>query len=234
MNLLLIDDHAMLRDALAGMLREAMPDTQVRVADSGAEGLALAEQSEPDYVFLDYNMPGLNGLETAQRLLERHPYLSIICLSVRTDQSIVQDLFAVGVHAYVLKDDDFSTLIEAFRAVEAGQRYLSPTLQGLVDMPTIENSKPKNRFGYSGLTDRQRDVLALIASGLSTREISEETGLSTKTLDSHRRRIQQRLGVDSIAELTRIAIREGLVALEDGEVLFGKAKTNVNAMAIAK
>lgn len=219
MELLLVDDHVMLRDALASMLRQAMPAASIRYAGTGAEALSLAEQAEPDCVVLDFNMPGLDGLEVTKRLLERYPGLFIICLSVRTDITLIEELFSAGIRGYVLKDDDFDRLLEALRSVMAGQHYVSPCLQGLVELPVLGGNEKNSGLGYSALTARQRDVLARIASGLSIREISSDIGLSTKTLDAHRRRIQAKLGVDSVADLTRIAIREGLVTVEGDPVL---------------
>lgn len=227
MELVFADDHLVLRDALASMLIQAMPGTKIRFAGSGSEALSDVDQSEPDCVLLDINLPGLTGLETARRLIDRRPNLSIICLSFRTELTLISELFSVGVCAYVLKEEEFDALLDAFREVLAGRRYISPSLEALVELPPLTGPGTKKAcLGYSALTAKQRDVLARIASGLSMREISSDTGLSTKTLDAHRRRIQQKLGVDSVAELTRIAIREGLVTIEGRPVFPGTLLTN--------
>lgn len=221
MDLLIVDDHELFRDALAGMLRQAISGSRIAVAGCAQDALNVAEQVEPDFVFLDFNLPGPNGLEVARCLLEMYPDVSIICLSVRVDQGLIQELYASGVRGYVLKDEEFDVLVEAFRAVQAGQRYLSPRLQGQVELPEMKRPGTKPLSGFMSLTSRQRDILARLASGVCAREISKETGLSTKTIDAHRRRIQQRLAVDSIAELTRVAVREGLVGL-DGDLWCGQ------------
>jgi DNA-binding NarL/FixJ family response regulator len=215
MNLLIVDDHAMFRDALVGMIGQWLPDARISTADTGMQAMLVAKQVEPEFVIMDFNMPGWNGLETAKRLLQRYPYLAILCLSVRTEESLVRAFFEAGIRAYLRKDDEFDTLREAFSAVRAGLRYISPALQNVFDPNAMDKPAASNVTGFCGLTVRQRDVLSLIASGLSTRDIAAETGLSTKTLDAHRRRIQERLGVDSVAELTRVAIREGLVDMND-------------------
>lgn len=216
MDLLLADDHVLVRDALAGMLRHSLPRTQVHVACGGAEALVHAEQVKPDIAVIDYNMPSIDGLETVHRLRKQHQNMSIICLTIHHEQSLIRRMFEAGADGYVSKDDRVEVLLEAINAVQNGRYYLSPKLQGAIDLTQFKlGDRQTGNRGYAALTGKQLEVLKHIASGANIREIASEMGLSTKTLDTHRRRIQEKLEVDSIADLTRIAIREGLILLDD-------------------
>ena len=214
MNLLLIEDRAIFREAFAYMLRQELPGANIITAKTGYKALVACRDSRPDLVLLDMNSSRASGLGAAKDLIESCPGVPLICLGTLDDQSLIYQLYAIGIQAYVLKDEDFSVLLDAIKAVLRGQRFLSPALDGLVDMSEACEARVDEPAGYLSLTDRQRSILAWIASGVSAREISQQTGLSTKTIDSHRRRIQQHLSVNSVAELTRIAVREGLVDLE--------------------
>ena len=213
MRILLVDDHDLLRQGLSDVLAAALPDAQIRSVSSGLEAVADAQLSMPGLVVLDINMPHLDGVETAQRLLGLNPDLAIVFMTIRSDSSTLRRAFAAGGRGYVLKDEAVHELVRAVTEVAAGRSYISPKLAGVLDLGSVTADGPDLQGGVFALTERELEVLAHLAGGENSKEIATRLGLSSKTVDSHRRNIQSKLGVDSVAELTRIAIREGLISL---------------------
>lgn len=217
MRILLADDHDLLRQGLCELLATEMPEAKVRAFASGLDAVADAKQTRPDLAVLDVNMPHLDGVETAQQLLALHPDLAIVFMTIRSDSATLRRALSTGGKGYVLKDEAVAELVRAIREVADGRMYISPRLDEDID-PVEFGGEPKaRRGGVRSLTTREREVLAQIASGLNSKEIADQLDLSSKTVDTHRRNIQAKLGMDSIAELTRIAVREGLTGL-DGTV----------------
>lgn len=209
---LLADDHALLRDLLRRLL-EAEPD--IRVIGEAADGRELLRQAQalrPDVAIVDIAMPELNGVDATAQLTTRHPALRVVCLSSYTAPSYVRSMLKAGAAGYLNKSVASSELVRAVRAVAAGQTYLCPEVAGVA----AESVRGAGRAsgparGLPALGRREREVLQLVAEGRSTTAIAEKLSVSPATVDAHRRNIMRKLDVHTAVELTRLAIREGLV-----------------------
>lgn len=209
---LLVDDHALVRAGIRSLLKEIEDVDVVAEASDGAEALAIAEREAPDLVITDIAMKGLNGLETARRLRERYPQTRVMILSMHLGEEYVRQALQSGAAAYLIKDAAASELELALRSVMRGEVYLSPgisrqVVEGFVHGGTAQPASEP-------LTPRQREVLARIAAGLSTKQIAFELQLSVKTVESHRAQIVERLGIRDTAGLVRYAMRTGLIPPE--------------------
>lgn len=213
LRILLADDHTLLREGLKTLL-ERESDLQV-VADVANGRLAVrkAEELQPDLVVLDVDMPELNGIEAARQLSEAHPRMRIVCLSMHSGSKFVDAMLEAGALGYVLKNEAAKTLVTAIRKVAGGEVYLSPEINtGLVKR--YVGKQPAGRgAAFTALSDREREVLQLIAEGASSKEISTKLGVSEKTVSTHREHIMAKLDLHNVADLTRYAIREGIANL---------------------
>lgn len=214
MNILLVDDHQMMRDGLRAVL-EQEPD--FHVAGEAADGRAALEACDhlhPDVVVMDVGMPGLNGIEATRQLQTRAPRTRVVALSMNADRRYVQAMFSAGAWAYLVKSAASDELIRAIRAVSHGEKYVSPTVAGavvdaLIGGPAVAHADPRDQ-----LSPREREVLQLIAEGLTSKEIAVRLGVAVSTIETHRKQIMAKLDLRSVAELTKFAIRAGLTSLE--------------------
>jgi DNA-binding NarL/FixJ family response regulator len=184
----------------------------VAEAGNGQEAIQQVQKFRPDMVIMDVAMPGMNGVEATHHILSMLPKTKILALSMYSDRRYVLNIFQAGVSGYLLKDCAYEELSQAIRHIVAGNTYLSP------DISEIFIQEYQNRFvssstAYSLLTSRERQVLKLIADGKSTAQIAEYLSINVKTVDTHRWNIMAKLGLQSIAELTKFALREGLTTL---------------------
>jgi DNA-binding NarL/FixJ family response regulator len=211
---LLADDHAVLRDGLRLYL-STQPDIEVAgEAADGYEALAQVEALQPDVVLMDVAMPCLNGIEATLRICRQLPGCRVLVLSQHKRKEYVQQMLQAGAAGYVLKKAGGAEVAAAIRAVHAGQVYLNPEVAAVVVEDYVEHLAEAGTGAgspYSLLTEREREVLALVAEGRSTREIAQLLTVSARTVDSHRAAIVHKLGVHTQAELVRYAIREGLI-----------------------
>jgi two-component system NarL family response regulator len=204
----LADDHRMFREALVGTLATE-PDIEiVGQADSGRAGIELAQTAHPDVLVLDIAMPDMNGIEAAQRLRVCCPEVKVLALSGYADKRFVQEMLRAGASGYVVKTAAGAELVHAIRAVAKAQHYLSPEITGAI-LGEYRNASPP----ASVLGRRERQVLALIAEGQRSSAIAARLKISVATVDGHRRNIKRKLGLHTVADLTRYAVREGLVSL---------------------
>lgn len=212
--ILLADDHEIVREGIRSLL-EKQPDMEVVAeAEDGPTAVQLARQLLPDVVIMDITMAGLNGIVAARQIMAQAPDVKVIALSVHSDKRFVMEMLKAGASGYLLKDCAFEELARAINAVVAGHTYLSPEITSLViDASRHYWGKPE-LTGLSILSRRELEVIELIAQGKSVRQVASALQLSTKTIESHRRRILKKLGIDNVAELTLWAIREGLVTIE--------------------
>ena len=209
---LLADDHALVRAGFRALLGE-IPEVQVVAeAADGAEALRLIEELKPELALLDISMPGLNGLEVASRVGRDHRRTRCIILSMHVDDEYIRRALAAGAAGYLLKNSDRSELEMAVRAAARGETWLTPQVSKRI-AAVYARGEGLNPEGppVELLTARQREVLQLIAEGLSSKEIAQRLDLSVKTVESHRTEMMQRLDIHGVAGLVRYAIRLGIV-----------------------
>lgn len=211
LRLLLADDHTLVRAGLRALLDGMDGVSVVAEADNGEQAVALALEHAPDVALLDITMPGLNGLQAAERILAQSTPTRVIMLSMHSSEEYVNRALALGVAGYLLKDAATLELKAALEAVAAGQTYLSPrvTSQLLGSRARASEAPAK-----SALTTRQIEVLRMLALGRSVKEIAFELQLSAKTVETYRAQIMARLDLHDVASLVRYAIRTGLVSAE--------------------
>ena len=207
------DDHALIRGGIR-LLLERLEGIQVidEVGD-GRSALALLETEQPDILLTDIAMPGLNGIETIDRITQKGLDIKVIVLSMHSNEEYVQKALTAGAKGYLVKGADPLELELAIRAVARGELYLSPAVsKPLIDgfLQHQQGHSEKNRE----LTSRQREILQLIAEGQSSKNIATILGLSVKTIDSHRTELMNRLGIHEVAGLVRYAIRQGVISSE--------------------
>lgn len=213
LRILLADDHTLLREGLKTLL-ERESDLQV-VADVANGRLAVrkAEELQPDLVVLDVDMPELNGIEAARQLSAAHPRMRIVCLSMHGGSKFVDAMLGAGALGYVLKNEAAKTLVTAIRKVAGGEVYLSPEINTGLVRRYVRKQPADRGSAFTALSDREREVLQLIAEGASSKEISTKLAVSEKTVSTHREHIMAKLDLHNVADLTRYAIREGIANL---------------------
>ncbi|MFQ5410290.1 MAG: response regulator [Anaerolineales bacterium] len=210
---LLVDDHTLVRTGFEALLRNAPDVTVVGQACDGREALREIEQHQPDVVLLDIGLPNLNGIEVLARVSRDYPHIRVVILSMYANEEYVLQALQEGASGYVLKSADIDELLTAIHAVTQGHTYLSPTvtehLAEYVRRTGIRNDS------LARITARQRQVLRLLAEGHTSRQIARQLHISTKTVDSHRRDLMDRLDIHDLASLVRYAIRVGLVSPDE-------------------
>jgi DNA-binding NarL/FixJ family response regulator len=215
-HILIADDHKIVCDGLATLLKAEPDMVVVAQASNGRDAVRLAQKFSPEIVIMDVTMPDLNGIEAVRQILSAHRSTKVIALSMHSDRRYVTGMLSAGASGYLLKDCVYGDLIRAIRTVQAGQVYLSPSIAGIVVEELVH---PRirgyaSRLSQKPLSPREREVLQLLAEGHSTQDIAKSLYLSVKTIETHRRKIMEKLGLHSIAQLIKYAIREGLTSLE--------------------
>lgn len=207
---LLVDDHQILREGLRSLLQNEPDIEVVGEARTGHEALSQTMALRPDVVIMDVAMPDFNGIETTRRLVAEAPGAKVVALSMHSDRRFVNGMLTAGACGYLLKDSAFEELALSIRTVMRGQVYLGVGIAGVVVDELVGDHSGRTRV----LTQRETEVLQLLASGRSTAEIAASLALSVKTVETHRRQVMHKLDLHSVAELTKYAIREGLTSLE--------------------
>lgn len=210
--IVLIDDHRLVRAGIAALLRDLPGVTVIGEGASGAEAIELVGSLEPEVLFLDLVMPGMSGLDVLPRINESHPELKVIVLSMHASEEHVVRALQLGAVGYMLKDGAPTELAQALETVAKGEIWLSPTISRRVITDYLRRTTERDP-PLDTLTQRQRQVLAGIAEGFGTREISAQLGLSIKTVETYRTQIMLRLDIHDVAGLVRYAIRHGVVPL---------------------
>ena len=209
--LLLSDDHTILVEGLKALL--APEFDVVATAGDGRAVLEAAKEYQPDIVLLDISMPGLNGIEAARRLKQSNPDAKLIILTMHGDLSFVRAAFEAGASGYVLKQSAATELVTALREVDTGRRYISSLILERLGTETLTFLRRPAKLS-GDLTTRQREVLQLLAEGRVRKEIAEILGVSVKTVEFHKQKITEKLGLHTDAELTAYAIRHGIASAE--------------------
>ena len=210
---LLVDDHALVRAGIRGLL-EARPGVEVIAeAADGSEAIELARAHRPDVVLMDLTMKGKSGLEATAQITREFPQIHVIILSMHTTQDYVTQALRAGAAGYLIKDCAPAELDFALSAALRGDRYLSPRLSKQSAFGPSESAQSAD-YGGIPLTPRQLEILPLIAAGLGTKEIAYRLNISKKTVETHRKELMHRLNIHDVPGLVRYAIRTGLVSPE--------------------
>ncbi len=210
MRILVADDHTLVRAGLTSLIARLSDMEVVGEASDGRHAMRMVRELKPDLVLMDIAMPGLNGLEAAERIKSLEPQIKIIILSMHASEEYVAQALKAGASGYLLKDAATTELEMALKSVSMGQFYLSPAISRQV----VDNYLRGGPTGIEVLTPRQREILQLIAEGKSTREIADTLHLSVKTVETHRTQLMERLEIYDTAGLVRYAIRKGLVSAD--------------------
>lgn len=214
MKILLVDDHKLFRDGLRGLLR-GHPDLEVAgEAADGEAALQFVEQHAPDLVLMDISMPGMNGLDATRAIRHLQTNTKVVILSMHADRRFVIEALRAGAGGYFLKNSSAQDLVAGLRGVARGETCLCPSVSTSVIREYVTLTSRDESSAFSILSERERQVLQLLAEGLATKEVAARLGIGVKTAESHRARLMQKLDIHSIAELTKYAVREGLTSLD--------------------
>lgn len=209
---LVADDHAIVREGVRMILGQEPDIEVVGEAGDGQQALDLVATVHPQVVIMDISMPGVGGIEATQRLKATHPEVQVLALTMHEDETYVFQLLRAGAAGYVLKRAAAQDLVQAVRAAARGEAFLYPSIARKVVedyLKRVESGEERER--YDGLTTREKEILTLIAQGLSNQQIAEKLFISIKTVQTHRAHILEKLGLHDRTELVRYAIRKGLI-----------------------
>ncbi len=213
--ILLADDHAIVREGLATLLEQEEDMEVVAHAEDGHSAIELVKSKKPDIVVMDVSMPNLNGVDATRQILAEFSGAKVLCLSAHREKSLVDAMLQAGAMGYLLKTGAAKELVDAVRTVAQGEAYLSPVIAGDVIRHYTHRHSAKGQPGgpFAELTEREREVLQLVAEGHHTKHIATQLGIGPKTVLAHRDRLMKKLGVDSTVGIARYALREGLSEL---------------------
>ena len=209
-SILVADDHGIVREGLRRVLEAEQEFKVAGEASDGREVLERVRELKPQVVVLDISMPRLGGLETLERLRSNHPDVKVILLSVHADAPMIHSAISLGADGYVLKDGRTAEIVTAIRAVTKGGSYFSPVVAREI-VEQLRAPEGRDQDPFSVLSSRERQVLHLIAEGMSAKEVATELEISTKTVEAHRTSLMRKLGVRKATELVRYALRHGLI-----------------------
>lgn len=203
---LLADDHGVLRDGLRELLQVNADIRVVATASDGEEAVLAATQIQPTIAVMDISMPRLTGIEATRQILLAAPQVAVVMLSYRAEPEAIREAFRAGARGYVLKDSASAEIVRAVRAVAAGERYVGSGLS--------ESMIESRASGVEALNARERDILRLVAEGRTNAQIGSALGLSTRTVETYRLRLMDKLDIHDVAALVKLALRHGITALE--------------------
>jgi two-component system response regulator NreC len=207
--LLICDDHAVFREGVKTILKNHPTIEVIGEAGDGREAVELTRNLQPAVVLMDISLPVLKGFEATRRIRRTHPAIQVLILTIYDDDDLVARCLTAGAAGYVVKDAHPADLVNAIQTVARGERYLSPTvLRGVVDAFLM---RPETRTKYDLLSDREREILVLLAQGETLKDIAQRLNLSVKTVDAHKVNLMRKLELHDRAELIRYAIRKKLV-----------------------
>jgi DNA-binding NarL/FixJ family response regulator len=211
--IVLADDHEVFVEGLRALLGMEPDIDIVGLAKDGQEVVKVVDRTSPHQVVVDLSMPRVNGIDAIRQLASENPEVRSICLSMHSEPHYVEEALDAGAAGYVLKEYAVEELVRAIRAVADGQTFLCPAVAGvLVDAWKTQRVKPE-MGAFNLLTQREREVLQLLAEGFSTKEIAGRLNVSDKTVGTHREHVMEKTGIRSVAGLTKYAIAEGITQL---------------------
>lgn len=213
MRILLADDHGIVRRGMRSLLDTEPGVEVVGEASNGREALKLIETLKPDMAILDVAMPMLNGIEVTAQAMKAFPELKVIILSMYADESYVVRALTAGARAYLLKEATEEDLLPAVRAVGGGRSFFSPAISSILLADYVRHLKQRGlEDSYDILSDREKEVLQLLAEGRSNKEAAGVLNLSLSTVETHRLKLMQKLGLHNTAEIVLYAVRKGIIA----------------------
>ncbi len=211
---LVVDDHAIVRQGVTMVLETDAELEVVAEAASGEEAIEAVRELQPDVVVMDVGMPGLSGFEATRRIRESHPDVNVLALTVHDDEAYVFQMLQAGAVGYVLKRAGAQDVIRAVKAAHRGEALLHPTVANLLIRDYLARAE-RGEAAVDEISDREREILKLIAEGRTSKEIAEMLYLSVKTVQAHRANLMRKLGLHDRVELVKYAIRKGLIQLEN-------------------
>jgi DNA-binding NarL/FixJ family response regulator len=211
---LIADDHKIIRDGLKTLLEKETGMAVIAEAENGRKTIRLAQKHHPNVVIMDVIMPDMNGIEATRKIMKETHGIRIIALSMHSDRRYVLGMLEAGASGYLLKDCAFKELATAIRQVAGGNTYLSPRIAEVVVKGYLNETPGPCHAWVSMLTPREREVLQLLAEGMASRKVAVHLNVSVRTVETHRRNMMKKLNMQSIAALTKYAVREGLVSIE--------------------
>lgn len=211
--ILLADDHGIVRRGLHYLLERSPGMQVIGEAADGREAVRLAEETSPDVVIMDIAMPNLNGIEATAQIVKKNPKAGVIILSMHSDESYLVRALSAGARGYLLKDSAEADLIGAVQAVSRGRPFFSPAISRTLLEDYVRRLQQENlQDSYDLLTDREKEVLQLLAEGKSNKEAATLLNLSLYTVETHRANLMQKLGLHNTAEIVLYAVRKKIIA----------------------
>jgi DNA-binding NarL/FixJ family response regulator len=211
--ILLADDHTVVRDGLRALLEKQSDMAVVAEAADGRDSVRLAEEQAPDVVVMDIAMPNMNGIEATRRILSTNPRVAVVILSMHQDESYVLRSLKAGAKGYLLKDSLRSDVIDAIRQVAQGRSFLTKKVSRILQEDYIRELEQRGLDdSYDLLTEREREILQLVAEGSTNKEVAGILNVSLTTVETHRTHILQKLGLHSVPELILYAVRKGIIS----------------------
>lgn len=215
--ILIVDDHILLQQGIAAMLNDVRGIEIAGYASSGEEAIQKASELEPDVILMDIMMEAMTGIEATRWIKEQNNKIKIILLTSELKKELVSVGIQSGIDGYLLKNTDKKTLIEAVHTVYGGERFFNEAITKLVFEDFFQKEKTANTVSKlaksSALTKRENEVLALVASGRSNKEVADDLFISIKTVETHKTNILEKLGLKNTAELVKYAIKNGLISI---------------------
>jgi two-component system response regulator NreC len=212
--IILADDHTIVRHGLNKLIQQQENMEVIAQAADGRSTVELTRELLPDMVIMDIGMPDLNGIGATGQIIREFPQVKVIGLSMHSGKKFVIEMLKAGASGYLLKDCALEELTTAVKAVASGKIYLSPSITDVVVENYVRHSERKESSAFSLLSQREREVLQLMAEGKTTKQIGLKLHISPKTVEGHRLRLMEKLNMDSVAKLTKYAIQEGLTSPE--------------------
>lgn len=211
--ILYVDDHEVFHTCVQHLFNTREDMQVLAMATNGQAALRLTRELMPDVVVMDVKLPALNGIDATRRILRLHPQAKILGLSGYDDRNTVIAMLRAGARGYVVKDAAFTELLFAIETVAAGRRYLSPSITDVMFDEFLGPGLEATAGTDSVLTPREREVLQLVAEGMSSRQVADTLCVSPKTVETHRSRVMKKLDLNNLADLVKYAVREGLTSL---------------------